>query len=680
MKSLFKINILTLFLFLLGILIKKSTGVSEIQLLAVLPIIFFLPIYNISFLIFPYLEPIDKIVLSLISSFPIIGLISDLVYSSSESILNIKIAILIFWFVSFIIGLIGLKTQNNNLSKNNNYKPLYWSLIVAFSILVIIFIIYPFIPEADPYTYIAIVKNILNQSPRALNISRPLFALTLSAISSISNTDIGLISKFILPLFGLNIILPIYLIARKTLKNNWLIFLATILPITAPVVLTESVITRTQVAILFTLPGILYLLGKSLKERLYWLNSFLLLISLILFKFHELALFTILVTLITLIINLFPEIKKSPKVSLAFAILGVIAIHPYLVSSGILANFNSYTNYFISRIWPLHFRLWFISHYTNADGTQIGWPGLSWIEYYGYNLGALIPFLLIFIFVLKQWSKNIFTKDNLPAITSFTLYLGIAEILPRFNIAYLPDRAWPFLILSLALLIPSLLYRLEQILTKNGFVIIISCLIIISFGATIYLNYSKQGWVSQNEYEAAQFIKNNTPKDSIVISQGGNGPLINYYANRTFSPQPNIFSAKINNDRKITDITNTSKNIANHQLLTNQKETLVSQFNSINLSGLAQQKELDQVKNERNILYQQITSINNAFQIKPIHPVSISSPIYILYSKDKFNNLYGTRLWWREFNSYNADLELFNSDNFKLIYSRDNVDIWKVEL
>jgi hypothetical protein len=352
--------------------------------------------------------------------------------------------VLVLCFLTFLVAAISL-TSRYRLSINSDRdhdKILWWALLVYAGVLGAIFILYRFIPESDPYVTIKVIGDALkfNDLP-GLTANRPLFTVLTASISMAGKMSLGTIVKYVIPILGLTIVLPIYASARQKIKNNFIVFFLTVLPATVPVVMLENVITRSQLFIMLSFPGILYLLSRAITYRSTKLAGFVLALSVILSQFHELSLILIVIALATLAILVWPEAKKTPTFAVSFLVLIGLASYPYL--HGLIGMAEGIIHILSARLVPFHFQLWFIDNYVNIDGIQVGWPGISWIYYYYYNLGFVVLGLVVFALISqKKLSKP--NLDQLPIVLAAITFLLIAEVLPRVNIAYLPDRAWPF--------------------------------------------------------------------------------------------------------------------------------------------------------------------------------------------------------------------------------------------
>ena len=190
----------------------------------------------------------------------------------------------------------------------------------------------------------------------------------------------------------------------------------------------------------------------------------------------------------------------------------------------------------------------------------------------------------------------------------------------------------------------------------------IFCLIGIS--ASVYVAWQKKSLVTGNEFKAVEWIRNNTPADSVFITQGGNGQMVNYFAGRkSYIPNSDYFlSDKLLDVNSLylnyeLEILNLDKTVAEYLRNFDYKNTEISELNKF--IALKRGAYLSLLKN------------------KEIQADLSNSPKYILYSFDKFNNLYTEREWWMKSNYFGAKLDKFNS--LPLVYNVDGVKIWKLK-
>ena len=613
---------------------------------------------------------ISPIILSLVSFITI----SIAGHSFSEQ--NITNNLILFTAITFVIAVITTPNSGSSLfSQPKSVQP----LTIAFLIFLLFqsghFLLYRFLPEADPYrTLIDIeqdIKNgILEDSTR-----RTLFEPLILGIYSITRIPPYWIYKIVLPLFSSILIVPFYLLAKKLTANKLILVVASLSPFLLPVVSQESLVARPQLLFMISLPVTIFLaqnlVTSSNLKNSWWLLS-LLLGSGIAIKIHELFSVQLVLVIIASIYFYRQTIKKYPLESIVIATGLVILSLPWLRDLGLLEPLADIAGRSLRILGKAKFDWWFIDSYTNVDGNQLGWPDFSWLFYYGYNLGLILPILL----VIGQSKKLL--KD-LPkiwlAILGALIFLTIAELLPRFGLAYLPDRAMLFFAIAAAFSLPFLLSY-----NKLKPIIILSILIF-SLGTSWGLTWTKQGRVSPSQAQAAEFIKEKTDQGAIVIAQGGAAAWVRYFAQREWVKIPQA----VNQDPLSSESISIYKELADTNLRIERfSDESVSIENSMQLQ-LQNYRQVDSSKDRESLIEKirilhrrhELNEQEKAIFINQNYPAA--REVYLLYSTDFFDSLYGQRSWWRTQNLYGLDLDKFNSDNFELIYDTSGEKLWRVK-
>lgn len=668
------LSLIAVLLFLFGFWLDKTLNTSFFAFLPGLWILFFQPGYTLIEILFPYrsktaLENQKNKETKVTDNNPRVPRIERLFlaipFSALFNTLMIYVAINYFHVVlnqegilstilgsTFLLGIIKVISQKQWHSFRPN--PIRWSksaikhwpLLAGILTMAIVhainFIIYPFIPEADSYFFINRMKEVISSGVIS-NISyRPFYEIFLLNYHYLTNANFLLFFKYISPIVLCSVLIPLYLFIRRFIKNPLHQYIALLIPLTSPLLVFELELTRPQSLIILTGFTTVWLLIRFIecapdpteKNLRTWKNSAIYLFSAFLvglssIGYHELGALNLTTWGATIII--FSIFRNRRKPILLFSlILAMYVLATYIINRiSSLIFLQSIYEYFQKEfhIWPINW--WYVSSYQNVDGIQVGWPGIQGLFFYGYNLGLFIPPLIIFAIVtylqsILQRRKNKRPAEKqpilIPALSRLAIAALFAEILPRFGVYYLPERAWLFVISSLCfVLIPVV----KQLLEKSWFSqkpnryralkVVITFTIIISIFVSFYLTYKRQGWINTKEHVASTWLKNNTPDDALIISQMGNMPMITVYANRQILSTENFF--------------------------------------------------LDPELRQKTI-----TSLESANQ-----------HIYLLYSKQKFAGLYGERAWWKEINQANADLNIINQDpKYKLIYEQNGIYIWEI--
>lgn len=210
---------------------------------------------------------------------------------------------------------------------------------------------------------------------------------------------------------------------------------------------------------------------------------------------------------------------------------------------------------------------------------------------------------------------------------------------------------------------------------------IIAAFIIASFVTVGYVTYEKQGSMTNNEYRAAQFLKDHTPPHSIVVTQGGNAQLVDYYGNRVFFAD-DVFAPSLSTNQIVNQLKGLPDQLNEPKNLLAAKKALIDTLNQNNQLAYKlslSNADIDALRPRRRSIVDQISAINQRLvvlegNVYPNHP-----NIYVLYSKDKFKFLYGQRAWWRQLNYADATFTPFADGRyFTQVYSTPAVTIWQL--
>lgn len=600
---------------------------------------------------------------------------------------SLLLVFLMWWLMTLGIFWISLIVKDHPTTKLKwpgfyQYRVFWASVAVALIIVIVHFILYPFIPEADSYGYLMRINNLATAHSLSPVDTRPLFTLFAWGLSRLSLIDPYWLFKIILPFLSLCWI-PIFYRYSQNVHTSWLKIICSIGFLTFPVVSAEILISRPQTGFMITLPIVLFLLVGLLKSKgprsLYWFGL-LLLITVLGSKMHELFIIATITVLISTAVFLYQHCKKYPleTVLLLAVVLGFVT--PWVINYGIWGQIMWLTRPFQYFLAAPTFRWWFINSYVNVDGIQIGWPGYSWLLYYGYNIGLLVPWLILI--TVTHFKKPKYRPIQLPIAINLIAFLIIAELLPRFNIAFLPDRAWLFIALSLAFYIHRSVEYLEKV-NLRWINAVTYAVVLMAIVSGWMVTYAKQGRVSRDEYSASQYLRQNTPQNSRVISQDSNNALIVYFGGRqeVVPPDDGFFMSDQAAPAKQFISTLFSIDAARLPDSLDAKNAKASLKTDLSDLLTANQKEdrdriIQEIITERNNLErayvdERLMAENNANSTPP-------TPMYILYSYDKFSDLYGTRDWWKKVNYFGANLNKFNQDShFTKVFDNNKVIIWK---
>jgi hypothetical protein len=545
-------------------------------------------------------------------------------------------------------------------------------LLVGFGIYLLVhlvnFAIYPFLSEADGYPLASTIRATLG-GVGSLSSYRPLFSAFTAFLSSSSGISVSLVFKAVFPLLlGAGLVFP-YLVGRSLKLQKWALLLATILPLSASVIVLESDYTRPQATIILLFPTVLWLLISFVKtSRLtYWYLA--LTFSLVSLSFHEFGIFLLIPTLLCGIPLLKCAWHSSRIKTFLWIVLVTLTGYSLLKDSSLATVTKDFANQIWNSLRDITVHWWFISSYQNRDGNNLGWPGWTALLYYGYNLGLIVPFLL-----LSYWKKKT-SKEAKPVITvaSFALILPLAfaEVLPRTGIFYLPDRAWLYVSIALCFLaIPAI-----QFLTSKFWQVVAALLVVTSLTMPPLVTQMKQGWIDRPTYKAMTWIKEHTPPKSLVITQGSSIEPLRLYGERDGIFTPDLFMSHGQDEPLVIEATiGAPFRVAGTEDPANLEAELSTDLTALTQAASDQDRAQALKKfNDTAAAYLESKSASGPFLDAPLRP------IYVMYSDSKFNGLYTSRQWWRDLNAAGADLSQFSEPHFTRMYDSEGTKIWQFQ-
>lgn len=609
------------------------------------------------------------------------------------------------WWVSSL-AFLRITHSLNRFSPTRLYVPslrkhsMFWAALAVFvTVMIVHFVLYPFLPEADGYSYVIKIDHLIQDHTLPYGEGRPMFLIIGWALGHITRIPTYWLFKIGLPLLNTLLLGIFYSLSRSLTSSKLGQFGGSLALLFFPVLIEEMLITRAQSIFFFVFAVILFLLYDLSHEQrprnTYWYCLFLL-ISMIGLKVHEMFIFIALITMVGLIINLWPTCRRYPIESLFFATYVIVSAIPWLKQTALIDRVSAIAQPFTQTLLHPHYNWWFIQNYVNVDGAQVGWPHFTWIYYYLYNLGVVLPIMMVMLTYKRTPFAHLLKRYWMIWLTG-GLFLLVAEVFPRLGLAYLPDRAWIFVSLSLAFFIPLLLSSIETAwgniaIAKARFHHLLYGAIALSVVMGWTVSWAKQGRVTRNELKAAQFISANTPPNAIFITQDGNNPLITYFAHRTMiAPRPAFFTENsadfhpylytpVASDSDVVPIIPSPQTLLERQ--TAAQALLKTVFNRLLI-------EPDVLK--RNQLFDQLTGARGQYESAtyqlehPTDPATQTAlhptqPYYVMYSTDKFHSIYSQRAWWRDTNGYNANIGKFDTSSlYHKIYDARGITIWRYE-
>ncbi len=597
--------------------------------------------------------------------------------------------VLIFNLIISIIIILKNKSshlfslQINPTSWIKTFKK-YWPIWLIFIIYLLLHAInyhfYIFMPEWDGYTKLIEIKNAITLNELETNY-RGFFTVAVIIIQKFTYLPAYQVFTKLLILLQFIPILVVYLfLQRAKIKSRLYQFIVLLTTVSIPVLNMEIDYPRPQIIFIILAPVFVYLLYQALRTNtfFYWLLAgFIALFGL---NYHEFFLFLFLAYSLALLISVTKKYyiltsdKKDKFIfKLIFFILILLAIILLEHTPFLTYLMNVFKNILSQISRTERWRWWFLNNYS-ADGSnsQLGWPGVGGaVKYYSYYASPVILFILSILLVLIINKKIKLTLLYYLIVPIILLLLTYNEILPRLNYIYLPERIWLIIDLLLLLLLPALLNTIKKYFSQKilqSFLFLITVLSVIGIAGSLFIAKNKASLTSKNEYTTAQWIKDNTPGNSLFISQPANGPMVKYFAERDLIPNSfNIF----NTENTTTPEVAPTKDLIKKKILTIDTRLETASINNLSelnliIRDLQQQKKILQNLHKKKYLENRLGK----------HYAD--APIYALYSKDKFKGLYAQREWWLKTNFYNAPINKLTK-KYPLVYNENGIYIWKIK-
>ncbi len=334
------------------------------------------------------------------------------------------------------------------------------------------------------------------------------------------------ISKIISVIFGILTILVVYLIGKKT--DIWYGIFSSSLLLSIPLFTHFMFLAYVDVPIAFFSALITYLILKSnnLKEAI--LLGILLGIS---YHTKTIGLFLIFMTFIFSLVS-YKRSKKRMKLYLVSVSIALLLIGPIIVKNIIYYNYPFFEglNYFFKNptMTTEHLmNMWGTNEIPSGINTKLS-PNILSINFYFNTFGLPLFFFMIFGF-------SLFCCDRKLSFLSFLLSFIVIFLL-LFNLTYIGnvrivENRYLFVIFpQMSLLGGFFLWKLKE---KNNYFLLL-IILLITFSVYISITVA-QGTINSQRYpedyiKALEWIKNNTPKDSVIFTPYGGS--VKYFAER----------------------------------------------------------------------------------------------------------------------------------------------------
>lgn len=646
---------------LLQYLIKKQLSLRELLPLAAAFSFFFIPLLlTVEFTVFGPVSP----------QYPLANAVIILALAISSSLHS--------------------KFRRQNRSGSSREIPLNFQILKTFvlsrEILLPFFIyslatlgivtaFYP-LPDLDPYYwYGEFQKSFPSGILVPIDGHRPLFS-SLSYIFTVgSSVDFYAFFKYVLPFLFLSVLLPVSLFA-STFSRPLHRAILLLFPFVNGIGITYITLPIPQalagIACLFSVFLSLYA-WKSKDSVFFAAGGAALCIG---YWYHEALALPIAIWIFTSIFFFRRHIFLFVRKNILSTALLFLFIAPHL--SIPLKFIASSISEKLPQIMEFRTNLLFPEHYVNVDGNEMGWGNLIGVgKYYLFYAGPVL-FILYFLIVAgfrkARWNMLI-AAPTLPLILSLFAFFLIAEVLPRlFSIALLPDRAWVFIGIFSAALIPM---AFETPLGRRplllwAFILAFS----LNIGAALYINTLKKHLITEYQLTSASWIKTHLPENRRIFTFD-HGRLLRFYSDSEVIsvPDPNFYYNLAAFEREFENHTQSKERLgAAYQQESNRLQNLLSEFalrdpdknpaETIELLG----KIDDSLKASRSLLV-------------GMHVSPPQESIYVYYAAPDPENPYLNRPYMKKTVGKEKDIIFDKEPNrFKRLYSDEEhrIYLWEI--
>ncbi len=550
------------------------------------------------------------------------------------------------------------------------FKKDQFVLLVIFTpifLFLVHLILNPYIFDTDAYLYINIIKKaILDDSGYFQFIkSRPAFITLMSAYHLVCGIGLIAIFKFLVPFFYYIASWILYSFSNNLIKNKYLAAGVYLTSLAVPILVVMAEMVRPEVIIFIFTYFILILSFFAIKDNNFKLLLYVAVAALVSILFHELGFILALVTLLVWIIffaKYFKFYKKYITVK-DFIILLIVSL-PYLIIFNIPANIallgrriKPILGYFSSNF---DWRWWFLDNYKDIGGIQLGWSGISSALYYLYNGILLFLFLAGIIIVFWKKIKKISLHLILAPLFFVFIYFTFAEIFPRMGWFFLPNRAWPHMMIGLSIILVLLVAALGKFKKAKVFGWLLFLLILSGILGSILVSTMIGCAVSPKEKGAINYIKNNIEENAIIVSTASiNSAVVNVYGKRDFYA---INADKIEEQSFNDFVMDETREVVIKKITNQETEEYVK------MVTLSQYKKIISSSKDKIIIQNKTDE-----EIKDyVESVEMRKPLYLYYSFAKFNSLYGKRQWFRNRNDYQNFEYFANFESPNVVYRKSD--------
>jgi len=556
----------------------------------------------------------------------------------------------------------------------------HWILFISLALFIVIHAInyyfYKFIPEFDSYMYLKEVSISVNTGMIA-STYRGFFHTAATITSAFAHiTPYNTFVYILVPLTATFTVSVYALVNRLGIRDKGLQLILTLSTLAFPIINMDIDIVRPQNMLIIGLPLFLYFMYVAIQEKnkqFFVLASLIAILGLNYHEFFLILFFAYLILVITLLYRKLYFQSKDPRDRIIFglSLLSIVlVIYSLLSNLTMLSGFSSLLSSIKDHIFDVsRWKWWFLSNYSDSNGLNytMSWTGIGGVsKYYGYHLapyGMIIAILLLTVAFRKKL-RDLNYNMYITVLPAFFLFFMIAEVLPRLNFIILPERAWPFIDISLIFM------GISYFLVTNKYHKLLSYLLwialIVGVGGSFYVASGKKSATSPEDYTAANWISTNTPTNSIFLSQPANGPMIQYFADRKLIV-PN--SDTLNNlyaGRSLSSVNDP------------KIETWLKQLNSAATSTFYKiMNDFDITDTDRDKLSRTLDEINSIQNTILVHQIPPNTNVYFVYTTHVFDGFRKDIPSWRDANFYNLNTNQI-AKHYQAVYDSDGVYIWKI--
>lgn len=592
--------------------------------------------------------------LSVVYSFCLSSILGFLAQSlwgfNSNYQVGIIVLLNIVVFLAYLLSLIVKDRPEEKREHSYQVRYLdYLPLVILASAIIFTLFLNPLAQNLDNYLNVLKQSIILDHNILA---NRQIFVSFIGLATKFLNLDILFVfgNIFVVLFFVSTLYLYDYL--KRNIKSQQIVALIYLSLLIPPTILIEINRIMAQVGLLVLTIPVLFLCVESIKKNNISASIVALAISIVSLLYHELSAVLFLVSLTVFLVNLSRLLFVTKKVSWKYIIPFLIVLYPCinaLNAGNLFTRILFRIHQALSGLNGLHWQWWFINNYKTVEGVQLGWTGIGVALYYLYG-GILLLLILALLIGFMTYKKIKYERYWIGPATYLCFYFAAAEILPRFGIFFLPNRAWIHMMLAAVILLALLWETLEKNMLKIKYLpLLMLVIILIGCGGTFYLAKNNIYQVYREELPIADFIKNNTPKDALILSTQDNMALVNLYAERVYS-QINLDHA-IDRDNFDSLVNNTLGGLSTDKIIHNQPELV---------QASAKYQFTD---NPSYLLQKSFNTGNNC--------------VYFLYSYRKTGGLNDKREY-RQSVIDSVNKNVYKQLGYPVVYSDDNAIVIKI--